>query len=269
MWRILRLFLLVYGGVLIVFYAIQTKLIFPGNRDMSSTPESRRWAYEDLTWSVSGATTNAWFIPAPGKSRGAILYSHGNAESIASCLEVAALYRTLGFDVLLYDYGGYGHSTGRPSEQRCYADIRAAWKWLTEERKIAPERIVLFGRSVGGGPTADLAVEVKPGAIVLESTFRSVATLGQELFRILPVKWLVRHRFDTESKITRFQAPVLIVHSPQDEIIPFRHGKKLFELAPEPKQFLEISGGHNDGVFVSAARYREGLTQFFKPLFPE
>lgn len=257
----------IYVCVGIILYLFQTWLIFPGNRNLSQTPEQLGLVYENLNLSVGDETTNAWFVHGPD-SRGVILYSHGNAESVSSCLPMAAIYRGLGFDVMLYDYGGYGRSTGRASERRCCADIRAAWRYLTHERGIPPERIVLFGRSLGGGPTADLAAEVKPGAVVLESTFLSAAKLGQQKLLIWPVKWLIRHRFDTESKFSRIRAPILVVHSADDWVVPFRHGKRLFELAQEPKQFLQIQGGHNTGIFISNACYQQGLTAFFEPLFP-
>jgi len=180
-----------------------------------------------------------------------------------------AIFRRLGFDVLLYDYGGYGNSTGKPSEGRCYADVRAMWRYLTESRAIPAERIVLFGRSLGGGVSAQLATEVAAAGLILESTFLSAPRLAQEIYWFLPAKYLLWDKFDTAGKVARIESPVLIVHSPEDDIVPYHHGRDLFELAPEPKAFLEIHGGHNEGYFVSGPIYENGLKRFLDSLFAE
>ncbi|MEA3364219.1 MAG: alpha/beta hydrolase, partial [Candidatus Hydrogenedentes bacterium] len=214
-----------------------------------------------------GHVTHGWYIPIP-ESRGVVLYSHGNGGNISGRMEGIAVWRNLGFDVLIYDYGGYGKSTGKASEKRCYRDIRAMWRWLTEEQGIRSERIVLFGRSLGGVVAADLAAEVTPGAVILGSTFLSAVKLGKEAFPFLPVNLLLRHRFETEDKIGSITAPVLIVHSPGDDVVPYHHGEVLFQMAPEPKTFLQITGSHNDGYMQSSEHYLRGLRDFLEPLFP-
>ena len=258
--------LLVGCGVAVIA-AMQRAIVFPATRAMFWNPAEAGWAYRDVVLDVDGHTTHGWFIPVPG-SRGVILYSHGNGGNISDRQAGLAIWRQLGFDVLIYDYGGYGNSTGKASEKRCYEDIRACWRWLVEEQKVPPLRIVLFGRSLGGAVTADLAAEVSPGAIILESTFLSAVTLGKEAFPFLPVGLLLRHRFETERKLARCTAPILVVHSPDDDIVPYHHGKGLFQLAPEPKTFLEIVGNHNEGYAETGPRYIQGLSSFLEPLFP-
>ncbi len=257
----------VYIVFVLLAFALQTKMVFPGGRDLWCTPAERGWDYEEVTLDVGGEKTDAWLIPVPN-SRGMVLFSHGNAGTIADRLDSIEFFRKLGLDVFIYDYGGYGKSSGKPSEKRCYADVRAAWRYLTQERGIAPSRILLFGRSLGGAVTADLAAEVKPGGIILESTFLAAGRIGKEIFPWFPVRLFLRYRFDTASKIGRFRAPLLMVHSPEDELIPYHHGKELFELAPEPKQFLEIHGPHSDGFWMSGEVYGAGLAKFLDPLFP-
>lgn len=257
----------VYLGLVVLAFLLQGRIVFPGGRLLWQTPQSVGWAYQNLTISVGRETTHAWFIPA-AYGRGVVLFSHGNAGTMADRLESIKVFRDLGFDVLIYDYGGYGMSSGRASEKRCYADARAMWRYLTEERGVPPERIVLFGRSVGGAVAADLAAEAKPGAVILESTFLSGVRLGQETFPFLPVGLLLRHRFHNDRKAPKITAPILIVHSPEDEIVPFRHGKTLYELANAPKSFLEIHGGHNEGFLLSLTQYKTGLQSFLDPLFP-
>jgi hypothetical protein len=255
-----------YALLLAALYFGQNWLIFPGGRAVWQTPADAGWPFEDLYLEVDGETTNAWYVPVE-KPRGVVLFSHGNAGTMAGRLETIAVFRELRFSTLIYDYGGYGNSTGRSSEQRCYADIRAMWNYLVEERGFAPGEIVLFGRSLGGGPTCDLAAQVAPGAIILESTFLSVVQAGKDRFPFAPVAAFVKHRFDNASKVPRFQAPVLVMHSRDDDIIAYRHGERLYELAPEPKTFVELLGDHNFGWVDNIDMYAQALGNFLHPLF--
>ena len=215
---------------------------------------------------MNGHETFGWYVPLQDH-RGVVLYTHGNAGNISDRLHVIGRLRSFGFSVLAYDYGGYGHSTGTPSEARCYADIHAMWNYLTADRAVAPKAILLYGRSLGGGATAELATSVTPGAIILESTFLSVGDVAREnpLFR--PFLWILRHPFKTKDKVAAFSAPLLILHSPHDEVIPFHHGQELFERASAPKYFVEIQGGHNLGFEASETVYRAGWEDFLTPLF--
>jgi len=262
--------IVVVVGVPLLLYLAQNKMVFPGGRVLDRTPDTPPfgWSYEDLMIDVGVEKTNAWFIPA-SDPRGVVLFSHGNAGTISDRLESVMVFRDLGFSVLLYDYGGYGRSTGRASEARCYEDIRAMWRYLTEQRGIASDRILFFGRSLGGGPTVQLATEVRPSAVILESTFLSIPEVVQDMFRWLSVQKYVRTQFDNASKLPKITAPILIVHSPDDRLIQYRHGQGLFERANEPKHFLEIRGDHNEGFVVSWKIYRKGLADFLMPLFPQ
>ena len=247
---------------------LQRKLLFPASKEVELTPADYGLEYEEIELHVGKHTTTAWYVPTKNP-RGVVLFSHGNAGNIGHRLDTIAFIQKMGFDVMMYDYGGYGDSTGKSSEKRCYADIRAVWRYLTEDRNVEPSTIVLWGRSLGGGVTSELAAEVTPGAIVLESAFTSAVDRGKEVFPFLPVKLLLRHKFKNDEKIKQFTAPILIIHSPDDTIIPYHHGEKLFELAPEPKTFLKIFGGHNGGWMDSAQVYKAGLEKFLDPLFPE
>ena len=242
-------------------------MLFPASRHVWRTPGNApfNWKYESVTLEVAGEKTDAWYIPVEN-AKGTILLSHGNGGNIADRMEHYAMLRDLGYDVFSYDYGGYGNSTGKPSEKRCYADIRAAWRYLTETRGIPVNKIVLYGESLGGGATCDLATEVQPRAVILQCTFLSVTKMAKEIFPFVPVRLLLRHNFDSESKIKNIHAPILIMHSQGDTIIPYRHGRGLYELANEPKTFLELRGDHNDCIFTSEAAYREGMQRFLDSL---
>lgn len=252
----------IYLAFLALLYFAQAWLIFPGTRGQVRSPEIHNWAYEELNLPVDGHTTCGWYMPVEN-ARGVVLFSHGNGGNLDLWLEAVGVYRDLGFSVLLYDYGGYGNSTGKPSEQRCYADARAMWRWLTETKRIAPDRVVLLGRSLGSGVAAQLATEVKPGAVILESPFRSMARMAWAKIPVVPVDLLLRHRFSTESKIAKIHAPILVVHSLDDRLVPYAHGQHLYTLANPPKKFLTLQqGGHDEAYYYCEDAYIEGLKTF-------
>lgn len=232
---------------------LQKQFIFPGSRTMDLRAADAGIAIEEVQLRVDRYRTMAWYAPVDG-ARGTVLYSHGNGGNLSRELLSIEMLQRFGLSVLAYDYGGYGESSGRPSEARCYHDVRAAWDYLVEQRQVAPERIVLFGRSLGGGPTLELAQSVHPAGIVLESTFLSIPAVAKGTsFRL--TAGLIRHDFDNEEKIGAITAPVLIIHSPDDEVVPYEQGQRLFALAPEPKYFLEVRGGHNTSHILSNPEY--------------
>lgn len=263
--RVLALCAGAYGLLAVGLYFLQGHIIFPASHDMNRTPADVGLAFEEVRRKVNGFETYGWYAPLENH-RGVVLFSHGNAGDLSGRLESIALLRSFGFSVLAYDYGGYGYSTGTPSETRCYADIRAMWAYLTHEREVAPEKIVLFGRSLGAAPTADLAAEVTPAAVILESAFLSTIDMARETLVFRPLTWLIRHRFQNKDKVGSITAPLLMVHSPEDEVIPYAHGRELFARAAKPKTFLEIRGGHNLGFVLSEGIYRQGWEAFLTPL---
>ncbi len=258
------IYLLVVAGL----YFLQGYMLFHPDKKISHTPAAHHWEFENLALDVNGEKTNGWFIPLEN-ARGVLFFSHGNEGNIAEWLPFVTTFRSLGFSVLLYDYGGFGKSTGRPSEKRCYADAHAMWDWLTKVKNVPPRNILLYGQSLGGGVTANLAAEVNPGAVVLDSTFTSVPDIATPMLPFLPVRLLCSYRFDNASKMSRIHAPIMIIHSQQDTLIPFSHGQKLFELANEPKTFLEIHGGHVAGFTESEKTILSGMEKFLASPFPK
>jgi len=259
-----------YAVLLTAVWLFQAQLLyFPSvDRGNPATPASLRFAFESVRIPTpDGETLDAWYVPAP-RARGAALFLHGNAGSIAHRLDWLPLFRELAFDTLLIDYRGYGKSTGRPSEEGTYADAQAAWDYLTRRRGFAPKRIAVFGESLGGAVAADLASRTAPGALILMSTFTSVPDLAAELYPWLPARALARFDYDTLGKLGAIASPVLIAHSRDDEIIPFRHGERLFEAANEPKVFLELAGGHNEGFIFVRRDWSERLGTFLDQFFP-
>jgi fermentation-respiration switch protein FrsA (DUF1100 family) len=165
---------------------------------------------------------------------------------------------------LILDYRGYGLSTGAPSEEGTYRDASAAWRHLTEARGIAEHDIVKLGESLGAAVGSWLAARHTPRALVLASAFTSVDDLGAEVYWFLPVRFISRFRYDNRANLAAIRAPVLIVHSANDDIVPFAHGEALYRAAREPKAFLELSGGHNDGFIYMRGEWILALAEFLE-----
>ena len=253
--------------VAIVFVAQAGMLYLPNlpGRDLDATPSAIGLDYEDVALRASdGVRVHGWFVP--GESQRVLLYFHGNAGNISHRLYSIREWNDLGLSVFIIDYRGYGQSEGKPTEQGLYRDGEAAWQYLTGERGLAPEDIIVFGRSLGGSVAAWLASREQPAALIVESSFTSVPDIGQEAYPWLPVRWLTRFKHATRDEIGKANSPVLVVHSRDDEIIPFHHGEAIYAAANEPKRFLEIRGGHNDGHAVSATTYRDGMLEFLSSL---
>ncbi len=256
--------LTVYLGYSAFLYAYQPKLIYYPVRQLTATPSQIGLAYERVAIDTEdGVRLDGWFIPAD-VSRGTVLFFHGNAGNISHRLDSIAIFHKLNYSVLIFDYRGYGQSEGKPSEEGTYRDGEAAWRYLTEQKQVAPREIVFFGRSLGGAVATCLAARQTPRACILESVFTSAPDLAAQLFPLFPSRLLCRYDYNTAAAIKKINCPVLIIHSPQDDIIPFSHGRKLFEAASEPKAFLEIRGDHNTGFLASGSLYTNGLADFLE-----
>ncbi len=264
-WSILLLVAGAYAALILFLFFSQSRLLYLPNlpsREVIATPEEVGLAYEPVTIvTEDGVSLDGWFIPAR-QSRGVLLFFHGNAGNISHRFDSLKIFNELGLATLILDYRGYGRSQGRPSEEGTYRDANAAWRYLTEQRRIAGEDIVLFGRSLGAAIAAYLAAKQTPKALIIESAFTSIPDIAAEVYPFLPARWLARFDYNTKAHLRSVSCPILVVHSRDDDIIPFAHGRRLFTAANEPKQFLEIRGGHNDGIFVSRQTYVDGLDAF-------
>ena len=265
--------LLLYIGFSVMLYLLQERLVFlphmPG-RELETSPAMLKLDYEDA-WieTEDGEKLHGWFVPAIG-SRGTLLFFHGNAGNISHRLESLLIFNQLGLDVLMIDYRGYGQSSGQAGEEGTYLDARAAWDYLVEERNVAPVDIVIFGRSLGGAVGAGLAAQpgIRPAGVVIESSFSSGEDMGRRLYPALPVSLITRIRYPVKEFVADIEAPLLVVHSRDDEIIPFDMAKTVFEAANEPKTFFEMGGDHNAGFWISRELYVPALQRFFDEIFP-
>ncbi|MBA2780431.1 alpha/beta hydrolase [Billgrantia kenyensis] len=260
----------IYGLVVLLAWFFQDRLLYLPHvgREHVATPADRGlgWQQVDLI-TEDGLALDAWWIPAEDP-RGSLLFFHGNAGNISHRLDSIQQFHRLGLSVLIVDYRGYGRSEGRPSEEGTAEDARTAWRWLTEQAEASPGEIVLFGRSLGAAVAAELAAslapDVEPAALILESPFRSVPALGQQLYPFLPVRWLATLDYPTERYVSEISAPILVIHSRDDEIIPYSEGEAVFQAAGEPREMLTIQGGHNTGFIDSEPDYSAGIDRFLE-----
>ena len=272
-----------YAGLCLLVFLFQSRLVFAPSADRAGTPADIGLAFEEVRLTSQGNRIQAWFVPAEAIAdrpvRGAVLFCHGNAGNITHRLDTLRILHGLGLDALIFDYQGYGLSEGRPGEQAAYADARAAWDWLMA-RGMTPDRVVVMGRSLGGAVAAALAESLAesltgdvtekggpgPAGLILESTFTSVPDMGAQRFPFLPVRLLSRYSFDTLARVGSISCPVLVIHSPEDDIVPYGHGLALataFRQAGNPAEFLELGGDHNTGFLAHKPRYVRGLDEFF------
>ena len=255
----------------LVFLTQHRLLYFPDTpgRAVTASPRDIGLDYEYVRLRTEdGVTLHGWFVPAAKDAQGVLLFFHGNAGNISHRLDSIRQFHELGLNVLIIDYRGYGESEGKPSEAGTYRDAEAAWRYLTEELGYLPRRITIFGRSLGGAVAAWLASEREPGALIVESSFSSATRVAKELYPFLPVRWLSRFRYDTANAVARADCPVLVIHSRDDEIIPFPHGLAIRESAGERGELLELGGPHNGAHLLDEERYLAGLRGFLSRMSP-
>jgi fermentation-respiration switch protein FrsA (DUF1100 family) len=253
-----------YGAVLVLVFVFQSQLVFfPGTgREVVVTPQSYGLGFEPVEIrTADGETLQAWWVPAED-ARGTVLFFHGNAGNISHRLDYLRMFNRLRYSTLIVDYRGYGKSTGTPSEEGTYRDAEAAWDYLRRARLAQPRDVVIAGESLGAAVATRLAAEAGPRAVVLFSTFTSATDLGAEVYWFLPVRLLSRIGYDNRENLKRIRAPVFIAHSRDDDIVPYAHGKRLYEAANEPKTFLEMRGGHNDGFIFTRPEWVAQLGAF-------
>lgn len=263
--RLLAGLVVAYGSLLLLVYFLQPRLLFlPGvpGRELAATPAQIGLSFENVELPTSdGERLHGWWLPQD-RPRATLLFFHGNAGNVSHRLDSLRIFHRLGLQVFIIDYRGYGRSTGSPTEAGLYRDAQTAWSWLTEQKGIAPERIVVFGRSLGGAVASRLATDVDAAGLIVESAFTSVSDIGAEVYWWLPVRMLSRLDFDTASHLEQSGLPVLVIHSRDDDIIPFHHGQRLARIAGERGRLSEIRGDHNTGFLTSGDRYVEALDRF-------
>ena len=266
-WSIAILAAGMYGTLCVFLFLMQARLLYYPNipsRELTARPNDAGLDYESVSIAASdGVSIHGWFVAAQPE-KGTLLFFHGNAGNISHRLDSIKIFHDLGLSTFIIDYRGYGQSQGTISEQGTYLDAEAAWNYLTQKRKIPEQQIIVFGRSLGAAIAAHIALKHKPGGLILESAFTSVPDMAARLYPAFPVRLLSRFQYNTKKMLLSVASPVLIIHSPDDEIIPFENGLQLYESARDPKEMLRIRGGHNDGFLVSGSTYSGGISKFIE-----
>ncbi|UCH79899.1 MAG: alpha/beta hydrolase [Nitrospiraceae bacterium] len=260
----MKIFLLIIAVLFIFFVFIrfleQRSLYYP-YRAIEITPKDIGIDYEDVMITTSdGVDIHGWFIPANGSDK-ILLFSHGNGGNISHRLEKIMMLHELNLNILIFDYRGYGKSSGKPTEPGLYLDAEALYMYLLREKAYDPEQIVAYGESLGGAVAIELAKRHTLQRLIIEGSFSSIKDIARTYFPFIPT-FLYKTEYDSIQKIQDITVPKLIMHSIDDEIIPFKYGVALFDAAAGPKKFIVLKGGHNDSFLVSKEEYLSEIKAF-------
>ena len=251
-----------YWGWGLILYIMQPKFLYSPVREITFTPGDLGLDFEDVVFkSADGLRLSGWYVPVEN-AEFTILFCHGNGGNIFHRLDSINIFQELGLNCFIFDYRGYGNSDGKPSEEGTYLDVRAAYDWLIRGKKVSPDKVIIFGRSLGGSIAAQLASKVKAKALVVESSFTSYVDIGKKFYPYMPVRWFSRFSYRTIDYIKDVHCPVMFIYSKNDEVVPLEFGLELYEAANEPKVFVEIFGSHNDGFLVSGEVYKNALIRW-------
>ena len=259
------LYLLLVAGM----FLFQRRMLYYPSKDFVFTPEDVGLKYEEIIFRTRDKKRlHGWYIPHERASF-TLLFCHGNAGNISGRVDTINVLYDLGLNIFVFDYRGYGKSEGRPSEKGTYRDVEAAWQYLVEQKKVAPETIIVMGRSLGGPVAAWLANRVQPAGLIVESAFTSLSDIARVHYPWLPVRWMLRHRYPTQEYLQQVRCPTLLAHSREDRLIPFIQGKSLYHSAGGPKQFLAMKGFHGEAFIQTGPRYTRALQRFINSLNKE
>ncbi len=259
---LLLIILLMYALLLV---SCENKIIYHPYKypDGFWDPQSVGINVEDVYFSsADGLKLHAWFVPVP-KPVATLLWFHGNAGNISHRLDNIQRLLPLNLNVFIFDYRGYGRSEGTPDEKGIYLDSQAAYDVLVKTKNIPPEKLFLFGRSLGGVCAAKVAQTNPAAGLIMESVFTSARDMAGKLFPFLPLGKMIRSKMDAVGMVPGLTMPKLFLHGTQDEIVPYKLGRKLFAAAADPKEFYDIEGaGHNDTYIVGGEAYFQAIRKF-------
>lgn len=249
-----------------VFYKnIENHFVFAPQKKLDYFPSDFHMEWKDLFLNTpDGQVLNGWFFPS-GRGGPVILFCHGNAGNISHRLEFIRLLTQAGADVFIFDYRGYGKSTGRPSEKGIYTDALCAYDYLVNNEKIKPADIILLGRSLGAAAAMEVATKREARSLIVESGFLSTGHMARHMALFSLVSPLIPRNYNNLEKIKTILIPKLIMHGDNDELVPFSMGQKLYEAANPPKYFYPVQGaGHNDTYIVGGQGYENILREFVR-----
>lgn len=259
--RIIFIALILFSGWM-YFRNFEHKNIYFPSAIIEFTPADKGLSFEEVFYRTSdGKKNNGWFVPAQN-ARGTMLFCHGNGGNIGHRIDFLEIFNKLKLNVFIFDYRGYGKSPGRPSEKGIYLDAKGAYDYLSGRADIDKDKIVLYGESLGGAVVIDLAKKIKASGLIIFGAFTSVGDMGRELYSYLPIKLIITQRYDSRSKIKDLTIPKLIIHSRDDEIVPFSQGERLYAAASFPKEFFEMRDGHNEAALLNSEKFSQKIDAF-------
>ncbi len=237
--------------------------------------EDRHWAklsglpLEDVWLPVDDeVTVFGWFVDA-GPTKPVLLWCHGNAGNLSHRLENIRLLYQRGISVFIFDYRGYGQSTGTPTEVGFYQDAFVCYDYLVHERHVSPERLIAFGRSLGSGVAGEVAVQHPTAGLIVEGSFPSIQAMSDHHYFGLPARWVMDVEFNLMQKVRALNVPLLVIHGERDSVVPMFLGKQVFDAASEPKWWHAVShAGHNDVPFVGGESYFREIDMFLQRVLP-
>lgn len=263
--KLLAALAIVYGMLIGAMVIFQDSLVFvPGPGDDTMPQDVGLEGDEVWFETEDGIELHGWFIPVE-EAEYAVLFSHGNAGNLQRRSALVRMLSEAGASVFIYDYRGYGHSEGSPSEGGLYKDLEAAIQYLLMYG-YKEGQIVLYGRSLGGSVAAYGATQIQAAGLILDSAFTDLETMVRDVYPFVPPS-LAKYDFPTIQYLDQMNSmPVLIFHSPEDNLVQFHHGEKLYDKSPSPKTFVELRGGHNNNYRISEDLFAESLRYFLQGL---
>jgi uncharacterized protein len=261
-----------YAAAVVRLMLQETELIF--RTAAARTDGTPTFPYEQIEVPrADGVRQIAWRVEAahPSAANTAVerdalwvLYLHGNASTVASRMNVKhyARLRELGLNVLAPEYRGYNGLAGRPSEASVAADARAGYEYLRSRAGVPANRLIIYGWSLGAAVAVGLASSVESRAVILEGAPASIVDIGQARYPMFPVRWIIRNPFNAIERVPGIRAPLLFLHSPEDTVVPFAEGRRLFDAAPPPKTFVEVRGGHVEASETDRAVFYGAIAKF-------
>jgi len=247
-----------------LFYKkIENYFVFFPQKNLEFSPEDFNLTWQDININTPGGNTIHGWIFKVDSNAPYVLFCHGNAGNISHRLDNIRLLIEMELNVLIFDYRGYGKSTGKPSEKGFYLDALSAYDYLADKEKIKPENIVIFGRSLGAAAAIDVAIKRNPKSVIIESGFLSTRHMARNMGIFSLLSPFLPTNYNNIKKIVMISTPKLIIHGTKDDIVPFSMGEKLFDAANTPKFFYSIKGaGHNDTYVVGGREYVDIFSNF-------
>jgi fermentation-respiration switch protein FrsA (DUF1100 family) len=249
----------------------EDRFIFHPSREIVRTPLDAGLQFQDHYFTTAdGVRLNGWFIPYPG-ARATLIWFHGNAGNISHRVEnIRLLHDRVKINVFIFDYRGYGRSSGSASEEGTYRDGVAALTFLHQQLGVSADRLIIFGRSLGAAVAAEMALRFTCRGLILETPFASILDMAKSVMPLLPIGAILQTRYDVVEKVARIKVPLLVLHGDRDDVVPYEQGKQVFAAAPNPKEFYTIGGAnHNDTYLVGGANYFTRLDSFIDGVLPK